>query len=92
MYQGDYTGTGRPRKFDGKVDIDVDLARLEKIESLSEGVEVYSAVLYSTHLKRNIRVVLLKQTLGQKAGKALLFSTDLELDSRTLIRYYKARF
>ena len=92
LYEGDYAGKGRPRKFDGKVDIDVDLARFEKVESLAEGVEAYSAVLYSTHLKRNIRVVLLRQTLGQKTGRALLFSTDLELKVMTLIRYYKARF
>ncbi len=92
LYEGEYAGVGRPRKFDGKVDVDTDMARFEKVESLTPGVEAYSAVLYSTHLKRNIRVVLLKYTKGKQTSNALLFSTDLELEATTLIRYYKARF
>ena len=92
LYEGEYAGMGRPRKFDGKVDIFTDLDRFEKVQSLTEGVEAYSAVVYSTHLRRKIRVVLLTHVHGQKRGNALLYSTDLTLDATRLIRYYKARF
>jgi len=92
LYQGPYSGLGRPKKFDGKVNIDTDLARFEGVESEMEGVEVYTAVVHSKHLNCKIKVVLLRWSKEEKIGTALLYSTDTQLDATTLIRYYKARF
>jgi len=92
LYQGPYSGLGRPKKFDGKVNIDTDLARFEGVESEMEGVEVYTAVVRSKHLNCKIKVVLLRWSKEEKIGTALLYSTDTQLDATTLIRYYKARF
>ncbi|ASJ76784.1 hypothetical protein [Granulosicoccus antarcticus] len=75
LYEGDYAGTGRPRRLDGKVDTNTDMARFEEVESWVEGGDAYTAVLYSTHLKRNIRVVLLKQALAQKTPRGLFVIT-----------------
>ena len=44
-----------------------------------DGLQIYTAVVNSAHFNRDLRI-------------ALLFSTDLSLDAKTLVRYYKARF
>ncbi|MGB5445917.1 MAG: transposase [Psychromonas sp.] len=91
LYQGNYNGIGRPRRFDGKIDFE-DLARFEHAGILDEKITVYTQVVYSKSLKREIRVVMLSWYKGKKTGRALLYSTDILLDAMTLIKYYKARF
>jgi len=91
-FDGPYTGIGRPKKYDGKVDFQADLARFESIGQLDDGTEIYSAVVYATTFKRQIRVVLLRWKVGERIGHALLFSTDTDLDPLKIVTYYKARF
>ncbi len=92
LYEGEYSGFGRPQKYDGKIDFEEDLNRFDCIGFLDDGVEVYSKVVYSKALKRKIKVVMLRWDKGDKIGRALLYSTDIGLDTMTLISYYKARF
>ena len=92
LYDGEYSGVGRPKKFDGRVKIDTDLAQFTAHGKLENNVELYDAVVYSSSLKRNIKLVLLKFNKGNRTGQALLYSTDTHLDAMTLVRYYKARF
>lgn len=92
LFEGEYSGFGRPKKYDGKIDYEEDLARFEHEGTLKEGVVVYSKVVYSISLKRKIKLVMLRWEKKNKKGKALLYSTDIELDTRTLIAYYKSRF
>ena len=47
-------------------------------------------MLNHVQLKRNRQVVVVVPT--QRKRYAVLFSTDVDLDPRTLYRYYKARF
>ena len=92
LYEGEYKGRGRPRKFDGKVDFINDLERFQLVGALNDETQVYAAVVHSTHLKRAIRVVMLRWKKKGKIGTALLYSTDTTLDAITLVAYYKARF
>jgi len=91
LYKEKYRGFGRPKKYDGKIFFD-DLARFEHVGMIDEKVTVYATVAYSKSLKCEIRVVMLNWCKGQKTGRALLYSTDVQLDALTQIKYYKARF
>lgn len=53
---------------------------------------VYSKVVNVKAFKRQVTVVLLRWLARGKVGHALLFSTDLKLEAKQIITYYKARF
>ena len=92
LYTGPYSGRGRPKTYDGKVNPEKDLHRFEYIGKLDTGESVYTEIVYSRCLKCHIRVVVLRIQRGTKIGISLLYSTDTGLDAMTVIRYYKARF
>jgi len=84
-------GSGRQKTYDGKVNWQ-DLSRFEYIDT-QDGIDIYSLVLNHVSLKRNVKVVVLLDLRDKdKPRYAILFSTDTELDAKTLVRYYKARF
>ena len=91
-YTGAYSGRGRPKVYDGRVNFKKELDRFDFVGNLDSGEEIYTARVHSRCLKRWIRVVMLRTQSDDKTGMALLFSTDTELDALTIIRYYKARF
>jgi hypothetical protein len=82
-------GPGRPKTYDGKVHWD-NLAQWEKVETEDDDIVLYYQVLNHIQFQRNLRVVLVVDTKNKR--KAVLFSTDLNLDALTISRYYKARF
>ena len=90
LYQGEQKPFGRKRRYDGKVNFN-DLSRFEAVGEL-DGRQVYTAIVNSEHFKRDLRIVYLVKPVGNKVHTALLFSTDLSLDAKTIVRYYKARF
>jgi hypothetical protein len=90
-----YTGPhpkrrGARKKYDGKVILQ-DLSRLTPIP-LSKKITLYTAVVNSVSLKRNIRLVYVCKRQGTKLLTALLFSTDTILVAEDIYRYYTARF
>ncbi len=92
LYQGEYCGRGRPRKYAGKVDF-TKQDQLELVTQLDDGVNLYTAIVWSMSLKRLIRLVYIHKNSGSSCGTyALLFSTDLQLDAYSIYIYYKARF
>jgi hypothetical protein len=92
LYQGPQKKLGKRRQYDGKVKFD-DLSRLAYVAEVEQDIHLYTAVVNSVRLKRNIRLVyVLKVRNNKKPKYALLFSTDTQLDAQTLYRYYKARF
>lgn len=92
LYAGPQKKCGARRKYDGKVKF-ADRSRLEYIGEVAKDIHLYTAVVNSVSLKRNIRLVyVLNLRNKKKPGYALLFSTDTELDAQTIYRYYKARF
>ena len=92
LYEGQYRGVGRPRKFDGKVNFKKDLGRFEQLDDWDAGVQVYTQVVFSKPLKRSIKVVMLRSVRGDKDSRVLLYSTDTALYAMRLIQYDKARF
>ena len=92
LYEGEYSGSGRPKEFDGKVDIHSELERLDFHGYLEDGVGIYSKVVRVRAFKRKVKLVMLRWEISGKVGHALLFSTDLSLDAKQIVAYYKARF
>lgn len=91
LYDGPYCGRGAPRRYDGKVDL-ADHRRFELVERLADGVYLYTAVVWSVSLKRQVRLAyLLKEHQGRRSY-VVLFSTDTEIDPLLLYRCYTARF
>ena len=88
LYEGIQTGIGRPKKYDGKV-VFSDLNKFNYEEQVAS-VNIYSAEVYAIKMKKKVKVVLLHNIDDE--SYALLFSTYLKLSSRTIIKYYKARF
>ncbi len=92
LYPGPQKKLGRKRKYDGKVRFG-DLCRFEYGGEVDKDIHLYTAVVNSVSLKCNIRLVyVLNLRNKNKPGYTLLFSTDTELDAKTIYRYYKARF
>ena len=88
LYQGPQRpGPGRPKTYDGKVHFD-DLSRFERLPSDDDTIVLYHQVLNHVHLRRNLRVVLVLDA----RSRAVLFSTDTDMDAQALYRSYKARF
>ncbi len=90
-----YTGPhpkrrGARKKYDGKICLQ-DLSRLTPIP-LSKTVTLYTAIVNSVSLKRDIRLVCVCKRQGAKLFTALLFSADTTLAAEDIYRYYTARF
>lgn len=91
-YDGPQKLRGARRKYDGKVFFD-ELSRWQPLGEVSPNVTLYTAVVWSINLKRKIRVVyLLNRHSPEHTCKALLFSTDIELEPIALYEAYRARF
>jgi len=86
-------GAGAPKKYDGKVDVaQPDLTRFEMAQTTDEGTKLYSAIVWSVSMARQIRLVYLVRTAKGKQSYALLFSTDLDLKATEMYEFYGARF
>lgn len=59
---------------------------------LSDDLTLYTAVVNSVSLRRDIRLVYVCKRHGTKLLTALLFSTDTALAAEDIHRYYTARF
>jgi len=90
LYCGEQKPFGRKRRYAGKVRFD-DLSRFE-FAGEPDGLQIYTAIVNSAHFKRDFRIVYLLKRAGNKVHTALLFSTDLSLEAKTIVRYCKARF
>ena len=92
LYTGAQRGRGRPKAYDGKVNF-ADLSRLDCAGEVEPHVTLYSAVVNSVSLKRDLRLcVVLNRTQPEKPRYVVLFSTDCELSARTIYDYYTLRF
>ena len=96
LYHGEQSGKGRPKKYSEKVDID-DLSQFEFVSEVQvnekQTIKLYTAIVNSVSLKRDIRIVLMRDDSNKdKVFRALLFSTDLNLSALDIYHFYKARF
>lgn len=78
LYQDEYSGRGRPRKYTGKVDL-TDYSNFELVTQLADDVDLYTAVVWSISLKRKIRLVYLRNNSASSHSYAVLFCTNPEL-------------
>lgn len=91
LYRGPYRGRGRPKRYDGKVDV-TDLSQMVYEGELEHDQHLFTAVVWSCALKRVIRLALILDSSTGKPRRALLFSTDPLLSAREVVRLYKLRF
>jgi len=91
LYDGPQKRRGNRRRYDGKVNLPVP-SRFTLVETLEEGVSLYTAVVWSVSLKRRIRLAYLLKEQDGRQSYVVLFSTDLDLDPMQLYRGYAARF
>ena len=91
FYRGAYSGRGRPKHYDGKVDFG-NLSRFVYEGEIEPKLHLYAQTLWHVGLKRTVRVVLLLNTRPSKPRYILLFSTDLSLIGKELVELYRLRF
>lgn len=85
---------GRLRKFAGKINLkSPDFSQLSFVKDIDEHTAIFTAIVYSVSMERNIRFVYLRHIgKGGKHSYVLLCSTDLTLSADTIYRYYTSRF
>ena len=89
------TGKGRPKQYVGKVDTNlIDRRRIKYCFSIDDDTCVFSGIVYSISLKRQVRIVYIEHygPDGYAHSHAILFSTDLTLSAEKILQYYKQRF
>ena len=91
LYSGPQKPRGRRRRHGDKVDLS-NPEQLEFVCSLESGAQLYSALVWSVSLQRNIRIAYVMREENGKCSYAVLFSTDLEIAPYDIYRYYSARF
>jgi hypothetical protein len=93
-YKGEPTGKkGAPKKFSGKVDVKNLDTNYFTLDLSVEGIEIYSAVVYSKAFKRDIKLAIaIFAKEGKEITRKLYFSTDLKQDGQKIVRYYRSRF
>lgn len=94
LFYGERTGKkGRPRKHDGKIEwtnLNQDYFQITEVDAQTT---VYSAIVYSKSFKRNIKIACEFTTSEKgKVTHKIYFSTDLEMETSDIIRYYRSRF
>ena len=94
IYQGEPTGKkGRPKKYAGKVNA-YNFNMHYFTENFSDKeMKIYSAIVYCKAFKRDIKLaVAIFYKDGKEVTRKLYFSTDLELSTEKIVRYYRSRF
>lgn len=61
---------------------------MERIETGSEEEELYTLVAYSKAMKRNIRLVIWKNS---KVKHKFYFSADISMSGKEVIEFYRTR-
>lgn len=92
IYKGEPKGgRGRPKKYDGKIDLkNLDYRHFDVLNY--KGNQCYYAVVHSVSLKRSILIVIEKITEGSKSIQRIIFSTDIDADPVAVLDTYHARF
>jgi hypothetical protein len=91
LYAGKQKHKGRPRVFDGVIDLSDLREDVWVVCYGNESVVVKEAIIWSVGLKRKIKIVLVQDIVNSKNYR-LLFSTETKLAGEKIFRYYSARF
>jgi hypothetical protein len=87
------TTKGRPRKYIGKVNVNKIDKRIIKLQYEDDKMVVYSGIVKSVGLDRNIRLcyVVYKHT-NSKVVTKLYYSTNIHRSAMQILKYYQGRF
>ena len=92
VYTGEQKPRGRKRKYNGKVDLS-DVSALTFVGEIEPKLHLYTVVVWSLSLKRKVRLAYLLDTRNpSRTGRILLFSTDISINPKDILTFYKARF
>lgn len=92
LYSGTQKERGRKRRYDGKVKPG-DLSRFEYVAEIEPGIQIYTAVVNSISLERDIRLVVIVNNRNKnRTGYCLLYSTDTSQEALQILSDYKLRF
>jgi len=91
LYKGKQKGgQGRPKSYDGKVNIAAIDKRRIKCCYRDNDKEVYAAILYSVLLKQQVLAAFVYYGLNQQPE--IIIGTDIQMEGITLCKYYGLRF
>ncbi len=92
LYTGPQKSRGRKRIMEEhKIDAE-DYKDPVTLEIGNGCAKLSSGIAYSPSLKRKIKVVLVEKKMGNKVGRATLFSTNIEQNALQIYQFYVARF
>lgn len=96
-YAGKYSGRGRPRTYGNKIDYQKIPQQYLISDKSEDGVQTKIYQIKSVWTKTMpylINVVIITKTIlaENKTSRVVLFSTDLELEAKQLIKFYSLRF
>lgn len=89
LYEGEYSGRGRPKIYGDKVNLE----SLDGFETVDGKFNLiyFVKIVHSVSLKRNIKVVVLRSKNSEK-NRAILYSTNLDDEPHEIVDTYKSRF
>jgi len=92
-FTGEYSGSGRPSQFAGKIDLDnLDMDIFTQIQ-INDDTQAFYAVVNSKSLKTDILLVVERKTdANGKTIQRLIFSTDTKMNALEVLEYYHCRF
>jgi len=93
LYTGSQKTRGRRRVRGDRVNWkNLDLSLWQDEGEIEKGTRLYGAVVIHNSLKRHIKVALLVRKTAKGVSRVLLFSTDLALEGKDIVCFYRARF
>ena len=92
-FTGQYSGSGRPTEYAGKVDLkNLDMDIFTKVE-FNNTTQAFYAIVNSKSLKTDILLVVEQNTdENGKMIQRLIFSTDTKMSAIEILEYYHCRF
>lgn len=96
-YEKEYSGKGRPRKYGCKLDYQKIPKDYLVSDAIEDGVQTKIYQIKKIWTKRmpcliNVVIITKKILESEKTSRVVLFSTDLELEAKQLIKFYRLRF
>ena len=88
LYDGEYSGRGRPKRYLGEVDYH-DLSAWDKDETLLDDKVVYSKVVNYKSWHRDLKVLVIVNASGEHR---IICSADLSLSAAEILELYQLRF
>lgn len=88
LYEGEYSGRGRPKRYLGQVRYD-DLSAWDKDETLLDDKVVYSKIVNYKLWGRDLKVLVIVNASGKHR---VICSTDLSLSPTEILELYQLRF